>query len=248
MQLIDRRKREKLFLELLDEKYGPFPKPEHTDRPDFLISFSDHVLGIECTEIHTENKVNGIPLKQHESIKERIVEKAKQLAIKQKLSPVSVQVSFKGTIEKYREKKVPSELLRIIKDNYPPAGQQVEIRGLESSHLLPDEIRRLVITSILGKHHWYVVDSGWAQTNFTAQLQAIIDSKTEKLTNYLKRCNKCWLIIAAVGHGPSSFYDPSKKMLEHIYSSPFKRVFFMEAFSKYITELKTNNSPKESTA
>jgi hypothetical protein len=246
LQLIDGKKREKLFLELLDEKHGPFPESEHADSPDFLIAYPDHVLGIECTEIYSENEVNGIPLKQHESIKNRIVEKAKLIAIEQELPPIHVSIFFDGTIGKHREKNITSELLQTVKDNCPPEGQKVELGGIESSHLLSNELRRLLISNIPGPqiHHWHVVDSGWVQTNFSEQVQAKIDSKSEKLNNYLNQCDKCWLIIAAVGYGPSSFYEPSEEMLKHIYNSPFERVFFMEAFSKYIVELNVNNSAR----
>ncbi len=185
--------------------------------------------------------INGSPLRQHEAIKERIVEKAKQRVIETNLPPIHIGVFFNGFIEKHREETVTNALILAILKNYPiQQGQQIDIGGIESTFPLPNEIHCIMGSNIPGskKHSWFAEETGFVDTEFSGQLQDIINSKAEKINNYLKRCNKCWLIIAALGFSASSFYEPSKEMLEYVYRAPFEKVFFIEAFSRYIVELK----------
>ena len=78
---------------------------------------------------------------------------------------------------------------------------------------------------------WFVV------TNFSDQLQQTINKKAKRLKEYLKKCDRCWLVIIALGTDGSSFYEYSKDMEKHSYDSPFEKVFFMEAFNKDLREL-----------
>lgn len=243
MKLIDSKKREKLFYELLNERYGPFPEPEHADSPDFLIHFHNQTLGVECTEIYSREKTNGISLKQQEERKDRIIENAKQFVIKNNIPPIHITVMFSESIEKEREGILTIELIKAVINNYPAKGEMNDVEGWEDGgKVLPDEIKHIYIANIPGykNHVWHFMEVWCPETDFTEQLQSEIDRKSEKVANYLKKCDECWLIVSALGFSRSTAFKPSKEMLEHIYNSPFERVFFVEAFSRDIVELKVN--------
>ena len=86
------------------------------------------------------------------------------------------------------------------------------------------------------------MEVGCAATNFSDQLQQIINSKTEKIATYLTKCDKCWLIVAALGVSPSNFYEIDEEMEQVCYESPFEKVSFMEAFSRTLKELKIKST------
>jgi hypothetical protein len=247
MKLVDSKKREKLSFDTLSKQYGPFPEPEHTESPDFLIRFQNHVVGVEFTEIYSQEKINGTSLRQQEERKNRIVERAKQIAIENNLPPIHVSVMFSKPVEKHREEIVSLKLINAIVSKYPCKGQQITIDSFTDEDFgLPDEISFVLTANTLGykNHLWHATEVWCAETDFTDQLQKEIDRKSKKYTNYLKKCDECWLVISALGFSRSTAFEPSTEMLEHIYNSPFKRVFFLEAASSYIVELKINTISK----
>lgn len=247
MKMIEKRKREKLFIDLLNERYGPFPEPEQTEIPDFLIRFQDHILGIECIEIYSNETINGIPIKQQEERKEKIIEKAKRFIVENNLPPIHVIVMFSGSIEKCREEILSLELIKTVVNNYPVAGEIKHIEGWEDDgQVLSSEIKRVSLANIPGQktHIWHFMEVWCAETDFSEYLQAWIDRKSKKYTKYLENCDECWLVVSALGFSRSTAFWPSREMIEHIYNSPFKRLFFMEAASRYMVELKVSTEAK----
>jgi hypothetical protein len=76
----------------------------------------------------------------------------------------------------------------------------------------------------------YVPSAGWAQKNFSVEIQQAIDSKNQKRIYYSDSYTEHWLLIISEGTGPSSFFDLSGVTREVLFESRFDRNFFMEAF------------------
>jgi hypothetical protein len=239
------KEREAIYFQIFQKKYASFQKYKHTDNPDFLIFFDNETLGIEFTEIYKEEQVNGIKPRKNEAIKERIVYNACQKAIDFNLPPLRVSVlfsvHFSGTVKKERERIVTEELFNIVKDNCPTDGSNIE---LDFNNSIPDEFHAIRVYNIPGckKHFWNYTEACFVYTSFSDQLQERISSKAEKLPEYLKHCNRCWLVIVALGLSGSSFYEFSDEMEKYSYKSPFEKVFFLDAFSVNLRELRLNNN------
>jgi hypothetical protein len=239
------KEREAIYFQIFQKKYASFQKYDHTDNPDFLIPFDNKTLGIEVTEIYKEEQVNGINLKVDEAIKERVVYNACQKAIDFNLPPLHVSVlfsvHFSGTVKKERERIVTEELFNIVKDNCPAEGNHVE---LDFNNSIPDEFHAIRVYNIPGckKHFWNYTEAFFLYNSFSDQLQKIISSKAKKLPEYLKHCNRCWLVIVALGLSGSSFYEFSDEMEKYSYKSPFEKVFFLDVFSGNLRELRLNNN------
>jgi len=89
-------------------------------------------------------------------------------------------------------------------------------------------------------HLWEFVEASFVVTDFSDQLQKKISRKAKRLKEYLKKCDRCWLVIAALGINGSSFYEYSENMKKASYDSLFEKVFFMEIFTKDLRELNCN--------
>lgn len=240
MKLIDTKQREKIHFEIFQERYCQFQNYDHIDIPDFVVSLNNETIGIEFTEIYNDDKLNGKTLREDEAIKERIVEWARKKAIENNVPPLHVNVVFSGSVSKEAESQVKSLLYQIIKDNIPQPGEPITLDSMNDD--IDSTFWSIVIFNLKGgkKHVWDYTECSDVETNFSKQLQSKIDSKAEKISKYLMKCNKCWLVIVALGYSGSSFFEFSEEMENCTYKSPFDKVFFIEVFSKYFKELKLN--------
>ena len=237
MRLANNKIRERGIFDVFRDKYGLAGEFKHIDSPDFIVSQDGNVLGVEITEIYSKDEIDGKTLREHELTKERIVDRACEKAKECGLPPLHVGVIFTGNIQNSDETFLTDTLFETVKNNYPETGDQVD---LDSESGIPDGFWAIVMYNVPGskRHVWTVSEAGDVETNFSQQLQQIIDSKAEKISQYLAKCNKCWLIIAALGISGSNFYEISEEMKQICYKSPFEKVFFMETFSKTLKELK----------
>jgi len=169
------------------------------------------------------------------------VNTACQKAIDSKLPPLHVTVHFSGTVKKKRERIVSEELFNIVEDNCPLEGNKVE---LDFNNSIPEEFHRVFVRNIprCKKHFWQYIEASPIYNNFPDQLQKRITSKAEKLPEYLKHCKRCWPVIVALGLSGSSFYEFSDEMEKYCYESPFEKVFFLDAVSGNLSELRLNNN------
>src|SRR4030095_14957410 len=87
-------------------------------------------------------------------------------------------------------------------------------------------------------HRLTAPEAGWGQMDCIGLIQSRCDEKAVEYVDYRKACDECWLLIAASGWQPSSLFDPTQETLQHLYETPFQRIFFMEHFSGRLYELR----------
>jgi hypothetical protein len=239
MLLASNKQREKAIFDIFQDEYGLVGKFDHEDAPDFLGPYDGGILGVEITELYSDEKVYGKSLLEHEVAKERIVNRAREKWQKLGLPPLDVYVVFAGDIPNKKESDLTESLFKIVRGNCPNLGEQT---SLSIDGDLPEGFGAVLIYNIPGlkKHIWKYGEAGDVETNFSVQLQHRMDEKAKKLSEYLKSCNRCWLIIAALGVAPSSFYEPDEEMDTISYRYPFEKVFFLELFDRTLKELNIN--------
>jgi hypothetical protein len=230
---------EEVVFDIFREKYGLTENFNHDDKPDFIGSFNDHTLGVEITTIYYDDKIYGKTLKEHEILKDRIVHCAYEKAKGLDLPPLDVRVIFSNNISKGVEHRLIDSLVEIVVKNIPDVGKRKKIN---SYNILPEGLGFIQIYNSADQkrpscwHRW--PEAGAVETRFSSQLQRMIDDKAAKISEYRKKCDKCWLIIAAPDFEPSSFYGFGENMETICYTSPFEKVFFMEMFDGTLRELK----------
>lgn len=223
---------------------GDFEQSEPREPgPDFFEP-NKNGLGIEITEIYTDENKHGFPLQQHEAEKEKIVQEACNKAKNLSLPPLIVDVIFSyDYIPKGKRTFLAESLFNFVRNNIPAIGKRKEIVGLENDDL-PEGFWAIYIYRIEGlkEHRWKCEpNAGDVETNFSENLQSVINCKAKKFPKYLKKCKRCWLIIAALGLGASSFFEFTNEMETYQYDSPFEKLFFLEVVERKLKELKVRN-------
>jgi len=127
MLLASNKQREKAIFDIFRDKYGLVGAFKHRDAPDFRGSYDGGVLGVEITELYSDEKIYGKSLLEHEVAKGRIVNKARKKWQELGLPPLDVHVIFAGGIPNKKEFDLTESLFKIVRDNCPKLGEQVSL-------------------------------------------------------------------------------------------------------------------------
>jgi hypothetical protein len=226
------------------------PRKDVSQRPDFLFQSGELIVGIEHTEIKKIGSAKEVPSPaQLKGIHRGIVIKAGQLAADQGLPPLNVKVNFHNHFYRFKQKgnQVVQALLDTVKKNLDNImkmadGNSVKIDppspfvGISLVYVSPGTINGKVW---LDHHRWEVMEPGFVRIGFIPELQAAITKKNRINNEYLKRCDKCWLLVVADRAKADQKFEFTPEMQKHIYESEFEKTFFMEIAQRFLTELNT---------
>jgi hypothetical protein len=236
---------ERFYLMILKDQISGLPveEPLKEERPDFVWPHLKEPLGIEITRLFKDVPKGRRPMQVQESETTAIVQTACGIYEQRNLPNLDMRVIFgNNEIKKSDRTVLAGKLVDVVQKYLPVPNSWVAFHNdFRDDSPLPEEISYLSIARLdsLKSNHWSVSDAGWVQEDFTIELQRRINEKNIELPDYLKKCSRCWLLVAADSVGPSSFFDPSEDTKQHFYYSLFHRTFFMEAFTRKVIELKT---------
>ncbi len=237
----ERRSVEVFKLIFKDFPAGEIIANEAQERPDTLVVTAQGKLGIEVTRINTQ------ALKREESEVEAAIDEARSIYEKQNLPSlhVSVHVGDGKTFNRKNRRAFATAIATLVSKNIPTQDSSVFIdNDWADSNAFPIEINSINIYRFakLSRNHWTRPEAGFFRSEFIAELQNIISGKDKLLTNYNQDCSAHWLLIIAENGSPSTLFDPSAATLSHLYKSAFSRVFFMDLFSRKLSELKLTST------
>ena len=221
----------KYFRQLLAD----FPEGEvwHEDEPDFLVHTSNGVLGIEHRQLFQPARGNGPSLQAFESQIDEVVSLAQEHAELRGMAPVHVGLFFNLTHSLTKEKRLAlaRAIARFIYENLPRENQTLRLEyNTKHKGDIPKGLDLAIVTRSehQKRHEWYSSEAGQAVEDCREILQRAVDDKAEKITNYLKVCNACWLLVASAGLKPSNFIHADQVSKAYTYSSPFERTYFLD--------------------
>nr|NJM04291.1 hypothetical protein [Desulfobacula sp.] len=229
------------------------PRKDISQKPDFLFQCGKSVIGIEHTEIKKLGSLPGSPsFAELKGIHRSIVRKAGHLAAKHGLPPLNVKVNFNPY---YRFKLKGNQqavqgLLGTVKKNLDTimgmdTGSSIKIDppnpfvGISLVYVTPGTINGKVW---LNNHRWETMEPGVVRIGFIPELQAAITKKNKKHNEYLKGCDKCWLLVVADRTKADQKFEFTPEMKIHIYESEFEKTFFMEIAERFLAELNTKKA------
>lgn len=221
-----------------------FPDGEvlHEDNPDFLVITKTGPLGIELRQLFHPRPKTGPPLQALESIRNAVLEQARELCELRGLPPLFVSVDFdlRRVIPADRQYLIARKLAHLCADFLPSKGKLFELKRepLEPK-LLPGEIRGLHIARTGRSHHWTDIEVGMVLEDARQLLQNAINEKATKMDLYLRRCSRCWLLLSADAFRPSNFIEIDEVTRSHTYESPFERTYFLNCFDGNPIRLRT---------
>ena len=239
-----------VFSDLHQLPGNEIPRQYPSQKPDFCYQCGEVVIGIEHTEIKKVRSAKGIPsLAELKGLHRKIVSKAKRLAIEQGLPPLHVQVLFHNHFHRYPSKggDAVRGLLNTVLRNL---GKVMKMKTGNSVRIDPPSpfVGISMVFATPGRadgktwfthHRWEVMEPGIVTIDFVSELQEAITKKNEKIQEYLKTCDRCWLLVVADRTKADQKFDFTPEMQEYVYESAFERTFFLEIAERFFTELTT---------
>jgi hypothetical protein len=223
------------------------------ERPDLVVTTPEGRLGIEHTSLLIEvpNWPSGRQMKAQERLQFQIAQRAFELFRSQVSLPLYLTVQFDEPYE-YETRDVPivaTELCRAVLQSLTltqPAlaqGHDVRVESWQFRH------RGLAFPSRVSSFHYSVVSpiaelwgpaDAYVVPHITlTDLESRIAKKEPLLDAYLKRCDKCWLLIATdAGLRSSHFNAASEELIHHSYVTRFENLFLMHATHRTLTSLR----------
>lgn len=246
--LTAKKKQELFYLNRFKELFNEFPdiEPKASEEPDFTIPMKEYTLGIEITRLFRSGEPEQPIIQEQEKLHQYLTNKAFGLYEKTGCPPTAVSIHFKSRskIQKNQIDTLSKQIVDIVKENIPPENNyNVVKRNKNNKDYYPEEIHTIGIHrfSSLTKSFWSVPDSWWEFELSIEKLKSVIDSKSCCCTEYLKKCDKIWLLIIADGYRQSSSVDFAENITNHIFKSNFLRIFILHNMEKLI-ELKTTHN------
>jgi hypothetical protein len=242
------KQQEHRFVGILRQRIPDFPSGRlvETESPDFVIITRNGKVGVEVTKIHQQTASNR--LRRQESEQEKIANEAVQIFETKSSIPLEVEIHFSANsvFNKRNRSRLAMAIANLINAYLPSeAGPLVSRNDWSDQEAFPYEVDSISIYRLAGlkQNFWSVPSAGLVQENFVAEMQAVITKKDTLITKY-QICSEYWLLIVAEGNSASTFFHPSSPTVEHRYTSAFKRIFFLEAFTRKLWELRiTPNCP-----
>jgi hypothetical protein len=239
-----KKEREKYYLEKVISLYSEFPSGvlETSEEPDFLLTTSDGVIGIELVGYIRGQSSDGSELRRYESVHDSVVRMAKEEFERKHQIPLWVSFiwSRHQHLSKPAARILAMDIATLIEQNTPQqvyGGARIEPDWLEESSvgdfIAHISIRRLKPTN---KSLWANTEAGFIGIE-PEDLENLISLKEGKIGSYLQNCDSAWLVIVADGRHISSNVELHKTIHQHTFKCSFARVLFYDSVSQSIASL-----------
>jgi hypothetical protein len=202
-----------------------------SENPDFLISADERpIIGIELTRMFRTPVQGEPPLREQESLREQIKYSAKARYVDLAQPPISVGVLFNNRVVLRRRdvKRVAQMLadvaIRLMPD---PGEQRTEKYNSINRNYFPEEVDTIVVgrPERLHRSAWHIASAEDLRPLSMSDIQGRITAKNARVSDYLKKCDRIWLVLCTGGSGLSSYLELSDEASQARYHGQFTRVF-----------------------
>lgn len=238
-----KKEKERHFVQIVADSASSFPKAEIIDHeePDFLVNDGHEIIGIEVTQIFHKSHPGQPPQQLEDSERQKVTERACTLAEAAAVPPLMVSIRFGAypLLAKRDREVMATAIVDVVKANVPLPGLPVVwTNDFDASNSALEKIDSILMLRMSDEdhHHWQCGRAGFVNTDFADELQLVIDGKEKLVDKYLQQCDRCWLVVAAEWRQPSTFFEFSPEMASHVFSSRFDRVYFVDAFSRDVSQ------------
>lgn len=239
---------EKYYFELFTKCYKDFPtgKVVESESPDFIIKSSNKTIGIELSKIFQKSTHRRLNFQTSDSISDDILFQIKELLVYDKLFQFEVQLSLdinRRMTKKERETFANKIFLIIVKNLQRDKLYTKIVNDFEDLDNFPEMVSLILLANVpaLKEPHVSTLSRySLLEENMIELLGDIINKKNQKISLYKENCDEQWLLIHTVDMSSGSFFNPSKKSLEHNYFSSFKKVFFLNSLNAKVYKLNTH--------
>jgi hypothetical protein len=210
----------------------------HDDSPDFLVEFSDRIVGVEITQLFRPESGRVI-----EGTQERILEEACRKAQDQNLPAAHVTLFFnlREPPDTAARRRIADAVVGVVAARMPPAGESVALEGVPGQ---PREVDLIAVNRVhCGPHgRWTWLEAGAIDGNAICVVQKAITQKSERLSSYLERCHECWLLLVADSFRTSGRLAFDDCCTSHVFMSPFARTYVLDFGKGQLHRLQTSRT------
>jgi hypothetical protein len=219
------------FLEVLTVQY--LGKLVDHENPDFLLVGKDGTVGIELTRLYREATQGDSPLKEQEVLREQTMKRAKDIYDARHLPPIHVSVHFNHScrLKKNELADMAATIADLGERNIPlEGGSQTEEYNWMNRAYFPDTIDCVMVfrSKALTKSTWSAPSVGFLPELNPTQVALKIADKEQRLTDYLRACDRAWLVLMSNGDMLASVVDLGDEAKEASYPTRFSRVFWFK--------------------
>lgn len=235
-----KKQRERFLLDsFLQTLNLPIDITDEREAPDFLVNYEGRMIGIEVTELFVP-PLDGTTLQAHESLTNRIVQRAKADYQRQGFPPIHVSIGFVprcdlGGTNRDSLSKALVDFLAVR-----PLAQSERLHWhSDDARQLPDEIAFVYALGVPGEEfaHWVVPRAGWVHPLSAVLLQASIDKKASRIETYRSATDESWLLVVADRTKPSQLFDAGEQLNGCALRSPFDRTYYFGYPEKTVLRL-----------
>ena len=195
-------------------------------------------LGLEVTQLFHQATRPALSRRGIESLRDRIVSRARSLYEKERRPIAIVSVIFNSSLNITRSDvpQLANKLMGVVIRNLPEQyGSKSEEFNWENRGWFPEEINRVSVSRFpeINDSHWYSPDAEYLPEGSIELVQSVIEKKNAKLVDYVKLVSECWLLIVLDDFRLSGAFIISQEVLDHTYSSGLRK---FSSFSRLIAE------------
>lgn len=209
---------------------------DQTEAPDFRTTEVRPSIGIEVTRLFRRGARPDM-----ESSKDRILDDARSIAEVMNLPPADVTLffSFEGTVAAADRLRIAKGAVEVIAANMPSEGAHTHLEYCTGQ---PPEVDLILINRVhCGVHgEWRWLEAGKVEYDVFGLIDAAIGRKSDKLEEYLKACDECWLLLVGDSFRPSGKLAIDKHGAHQEFESPFSRTYFLDFGRGQLHRLKTS--------
>lgn len=211
------------------------------EAPDFVISFEGRRIGLEVTELFIDGDGRSLQPQARSSIGSRIAMRARSRYEQLGGKPlhVSIGLTLGNELRSVNRDQLAESLAEFLLALDPPLDQYVSWQRSYQDDPLPAEVHYLHILAVpsWSMAHWYVPESGWVAPLEEGLLQAVVDEKAAKLSDYQRAAAEIWLLIAVKGWSASQLFEIRSNLRPERVTSPFSRTYYLSAFDGQVLRL-----------
>ena len=223
---------EKTYLDGFAKTLAQFPVGclSKSENPDFLVSNEEGTLGIELTRMFRKPLQGESPLRAQESLREKIIESAKARYVALGQPSIRVGVLFNNRIALRRRdvKEIAQRLADLVIRSIPDPGERhMKQYNRINRNYFPEAIDVIVVgrPERLQRSSWSIASAEDLPPLSISEVQARISAKDIRVPDYLKQCDRIWLVLCTCGAGLSSYLELSDEATQATYEGQFTRVF-----------------------
>lgn len=240
------------YLERFQALLPSFPKGkiEHFEEPDFLVSRSDSILGVELTELHRKTPAGASPQQAREAMRQRVIERAQEIYLAENHPAARVTVFMhEGThVGRLEVERLANQICDLAVRNLPERNSSSEeFYEWTNRAYFPEIVNNIRVHRLdaITETHFNCPGATWVASLSRADIDRALEAKEPKYSTYRKSCNEAWLVINADVRSMSTWFQFDSAPLSETFKTSFDRVFVLRHFGGKLYELdvrRTNES------